>query len=282
MKFNFPKQEAVLIHTKLTPKMFAAIKDIAEKEQCLRADVITTLLEAAIEEYYKQTKPEQVIEARAFPLPPDKENSPDEEMPRPKPQGTTPEHPKAVSTEQYITCPNPKCHRVTKSFAPRTGKTVDGNEYCSDRCAKMATEPKQQRPQLTDKEKRERKKAYQREYMRNYYRRKLSSKPPPMKQRPDLPDEQETGLTKEQAEHHADIQDEMETEFFSTPLADDVEVVFCQNAACNKRFPRKDGVSDGKFTFCSQKCLDYFASAGEDDADEDYSYTNSLPKYTRN
>jgi len=39
MKFNFPKQEeAVLIYIKHKPTLFEAIKDIAEKEACLRSD----------------------------------------------------------------------------------------------------------------------------------------------------------------------------------------------------------------------------------------------------
>ncbi len=63
MKFNFPKQEeAVLVHLKFKPELFEQIKEIAEKEDCLRSDAIMVLLETSINEYLSQNKTEKIKE----------------------------------------------------------------------------------------------------------------------------------------------------------------------------------------------------------------------------
>ena len=76
MLFNFPnKEERVLVNIQLKPEMFRDIRDIAEKEECLRAETILVLLETAITEYKGQkNKPKEV----AFPVKPNAEVNPDE------------------------------------------------------------------------------------------------------------------------------------------------------------------------------------------------------------
>lgn len=77
MQFNFPnKEERVLINIKLTKAIFLKIKDIAEREECLRAETIIVLLEGAIQEYYRQGNTPQDT---AYPAPAAKESNPDEE-----------------------------------------------------------------------------------------------------------------------------------------------------------------------------------------------------------
>jgi hypothetical protein len=84
MIFRFPKQEeSILIHLKFKPSVFEKIKQIAEREECLRSDAIMVLLEAAIEEYEKQASGKAKEENTAYPLPPGPEHSPDEQRPKP-------------------------------------------------------------------------------------------------------------------------------------------------------------------------------------------------------